>query len=182
MTDRFHVSVLRFDPVAEQQIRGASLAIRRALRAKEEEASPPHVSLIPSDTLEERELIDRVRGVIANQAPLDVTVAHLGWFSSGVLFLGVTPTTELLDLHRRVHAASAPSSKAKYIDLYKPGAWVPHCTLATGVSDDAAARAMRAAIEQLRLPHTARCTSLELVEIAGTAKRTVATFRLPAGG
>lgn len=74
-------------------------------------------------------------------------LSHLGLFPhrKPVLFLGLCVTGELLELHRRVHAAiaapqgeprsqgkprSEPEPRSEAEPLSQPGRWVPHCTLA----------------------------------------------------
>ena len=175
----FFVSVLRLDENAEQRIQGASRAIKRMLGHEPVEEMAPHISLIPADTIGERELVDHVGQVVAEQGPLEVKFSHFGWFDVGVLFLGVTPTGDLLEFHRRIHEASAPSPHAQWIGLYKPEAWTPHCTLVTGLSSADAGPALQEASELLRLPIRATCRSIEIVEIAETTRRSVCHFLIP---
>jgi 2'-5' RNA ligase len=172
----FFVSVLRFDEGSERRIREASRAIGRTLGRESVDNMAPHISLIPTDTLGERELVDRVGQVVAAQKPFKVSLSHFGWFEVGVLFLGVTPTRRLLELHRQIHEASSPSPNAQWIDLYKPEAWVPHCTLVTRLALAEAGPALHEAAKLLDLPLRASCQSVEVIEIAEDVLRSIRRF------
>jgi 2'-5' RNA ligase len=65
---------------------------------------------------------------------LDVTLYSPAVFPrAGVLYLTVMPTLALLRLHAEMHAALRDSMVAP-LDLYSVGAWMPHCTLAQGLT------------------------------------------------
>ncbi|TDD52230.1 2'-5' RNA ligase family protein [Saccharopolyspora elongata] len=75
----------------------------------------------------------------------DLWLHTLGTFpgEERVLLLGAVVDTELLAVHSAVHDALAgrvqhPSA------YYFPGAWIPHCTLAQGITDDQLAAGFRA--------------------------------------
>ncbi|GLW93102.1 2'-5' RNA ligase family protein [Actinokineospora globicatena] len=62
--------------------------------------------------------------------------------TENVLMLGAVVDTELLAVHSAVHDVLAGKVKNPN-SYYLPGSWVPHCTLANGVSDEQAATAFR---------------------------------------
>ena len=67
---------------------------------------------------------------------------------AGVVYLGVTPTRRLLRLHHELHgrlAAVGVESGRHYL----PDAWVPHCTLAQGLTPEQVPMAVRA-VNRLR--------------------------------
>ncbi|MEV0697392.1 2'-5' RNA ligase family protein [Saccharopolyspora sp. NPDC050389] len=75
----------------------------------------------------------------------DLWLHTLGTFpgEERVLLLGAVVDTELLAVHSAVHDALAgrvqhPSA------YYFPGAWIPHCTLAQGITDDQLAAGFQA--------------------------------------
>lgn len=75
-----------------------------------------------------------------------------------MLFLGVTVTAELLTLHAQEYQAAnnqavtdqtavkqtVTGQAVGWWPLYRPGHWVPHCTLATGLDREQRAAAFRA--------------------------------------
>ena len=96
-----------------------------------------------------------------------------------VVFLGVTPTAPLLELNRRVHAR-LDAAKVAVWPLYRPGIWVPHCTLAMRPADlTAALSALRAAV----LPIEASPVALRIVEVptgkVDRHRRLISAARLP---
>jgi hypothetical protein len=73
---------------------------------------------------------------------------------AAVLLLGAQVTAPLLDAHANVHAAidgksgnGGESDEPREVEmlgaLYKPGSWVPHCTLAMHLDTESLARALR---------------------------------------
>ena len=178
MQDRTLVSVLRFDANSEQLIRETTSAIQRALGRASSEDIGPHISLIPSNTRDETALIERLQAM-ANETPtFELRFAHLGWFPGGVLFLGATPTAELMDLHQRIHGMSDAGPDTLWLDLYEPGRWVPHCTLAVGVPDDKVSDALAEATRLVALPLDVRCTAVELVALFSSVIESIAACPL----
>lgn len=86
-----------------------------------------------------------------------------------VLFLGVSVHAQLLAAHAAVHAAIERESDELW-ELYRPGLWVPHCTLAMSLNADGLSRAFA----QLH-PYSAitgHVSSVNLVEVeTGKATR-----------
>jgi 2'-5' RNA ligase len=107
----------------------------------------PHVSLAVFESLN-LDGLDPLRSVLAQaiaQARPVLPLTSLGTFpgGEGVLFLGVTVSTALLDLHARTHAALAGQAAGPW-PHYLPGSvWVPHCTLAQSLDAEGAAAAFR---------------------------------------
>jgi len=91
---------------------------------------------------------------------LDVRLANVGIFEGAVIFVGPVVTGELLELHRRFHAAFArfSSSCCKH---YFPGVWVPHVTVAMNV------KSVSIAVEEIMRewkPVPAKLEALRLIE------------------
>lgn len=95
----------------------------------------PHVTLAVLEGPTPEKLVDRLEREVAGTGGPTILLAHFGVFvhPGFVLFLGVTPTDELRFLQRSV-IDSASSAGFVVWDHYRPGAWVPHCTLARGFS------------------------------------------------
>jgi 2'-5' RNA ligase len=122
----------------------------------------PHVSLTVSEGASVADLVDALGGVGDDGLP-DLTLSSVGMFTAPapVLFLGVTPTTELLALHRRVHGRVASIGSWQW-PLYAPAFWVPHCTLAMRPRSLADAAFLLAAAP---LPIEARAVAIRVVEV-----------------
>jgi 2'-5' RNA ligase len=78
----------------------------------------------------------------AGQAPLTLRFSAIGVFDVEPMVLWLKPDAEplLAMLHDRIHAILGMECCEPY---YRPGAWQPHCTLASAIAPDmrAAARA-----------------------------------------
>lgn len=78
-----------------------------------------------------------------------------------VAYLAVTPTEPLLALHRTVHER-LDAAGIRVRDLYRPGTWVPHVTVAMHVEDLGAAMAI---LESAPLPIRSEAVHLGIVEV-----------------
>ncbi|WP_230880186.1 2'-5' RNA ligase family protein [Planomonospora sp. ID67723] len=91
----------------------------------------PHVSLIGAPELDGPGVAAALRGMeIA--VPLDLRFDFVGQFLGRVLWLGPAPTAELLAHHAAVHARLAGAGIDGF-EVYRPGRWIPHCTLSMRV-------------------------------------------------
>ena len=112
----------------------------------------PHLSLASADRLDPPQVAAAL-GELPAAPPLRVELAHVGQFVGRVLWLGPTPTAELLGHHAAVHARLVAAG----VDVdphYRPGAWVPHCTVSMRVPRPALAEAVRLCLEVLPVPAT----------------------------
>jgi len=102
----------------------------------------PHVSLFVAESLDRADLTG-LRTVLADRHPA-LRLSALATFPGreGVLFLGVTVTAELLALQAQAHQSVA-GQQAGCWPLYRPGCWMPHCTLAFGLDREQIAAAYR---------------------------------------
>jgi 2'-5' RNA ligase len=80
---------------------------------------------------------------------------------AGVLYLSVVPTMRLLRLHREIHARLTQCGVEPGRN-YLPDVWVPHCTLAQGLTQEQVTTAVRA-VNRLR-PIDADIVSVGLVD------------------
>ncbi len=114
---------------------------------------------------EQFEVDDRARSLLEQTPGTELTMPVLGTFpgEAAVLFLGVTSNAALLNTHAALRAAIASGSAGLW-DHYRPGNWVPHCTLAMDWKPDRRTHSSEAVAE----PRTRRqCTIMP----AGWANR-----------
>jgi 2'-5' RNA ligase len=142
----------------------------------------PHVSLGGCRDLRDAAALIRALEILAAEqtGPLPVSLSYLGVFpgDEGVMFHGITVTTPLLLLHRRFHAQFAPTA-IDWSPFYQPGLWVPHCTLAYGLSRERLPQAL-AGLQTLVPPMlSGLLTSIALVEIPSGDERAVFAFDAP---
>lgn len=120
----------------------------------------PHISLAAAGAITSTG--PSLTGRIAPHG-LDIRMESLGVFagSRGILFLGVTVTQPLLDAHAAVHALITGDGGGPW-GHFRPGIWVPHCTLASGLDGDALGKAFSLLHPFQEL--TAHVSTLEIVD------------------
>jgi 2'-5' RNA ligase len=128
-----------------------------AANASGDAGEAPHISLaVYDDSFSPDTHLPAIKGFAERLEPLDVDFQSLGIFPGpgSVLFAAPIVSNALLALHANFHRAlesARPCCWAHYL----PGHWVPHATLATGLSPkDLARRTLAAAAgwEPLLIP------------------------------
>ena len=112
----------------------------------------PHLSLAVAERLDPTTVVAALQGLPASP-PLTVNFDFVGQFVGRVLWLGPALSAELLAHHAAVHARLVDAG----IDvdpLYRPGAWVPHCTMSMRVPRPVLTEAVRLCLEALPIPAT----------------------------
>ena len=112
-------------------------------------AARPHVSVCSCPSLDEAAFGQALAAFAADTPPLTVEFASVAAFASaeGVVFLAPVLTADLIALHERLVEAMRQSG-ARVSDLYQPGRWVPHCTLAQGLPPELVSQAVAVALRQ----------------------------------
>ncbi|NJP34340.1 2'-5' RNA ligase family protein [Micromonospora thermarum] len=124
----------------------------QSMRSLLEQRHRPHVSLAVAPRLDPEQVAEALTGCVVAE-PLRLEFQYAGQFVGRVLWLGVTPTAELLAHHRRVHDRLAGAG-VTLAEHYRPGRWVPHCTLSMRVPNALMAAAVRRCLEMLPLSAT----------------------------
>jgi len=95
----------------------------------------PHVSLGIWESLDLARAEADLTRFAAETSPVRMSFASVGLFPGVAVFLAPAVTTDLLELHAGFHRRFARLGAAPWTH-YQPGAWVPHCTLATDLGPD----------------------------------------------
>ncbi len=124
----------------------------------------PHVTLAIYDDLECRTCESKISGLARKIHGFNLTFSFLGIFQSEnpVVFLGPTITQELLSIHFRLHELLKDAAMHPW-DLYRPGKWVPHCSLAVEFPAEKLPNAVQIC-RKLTLPLTIPVASLGVVQ------------------
>jgi hypothetical protein len=112
----------------------------------------PHLSLVSAEALDPERVAQALADLPA-APPLRLELGHVGQFVGRVLWLGPTPTSELLAHQAAVHERLAAAG-VTVDEFYRPGAWVPHCTVSMRVPRPVLAEAVRRCLEVLPMPAT----------------------------
>ena len=100
-------------------------------------AVEPHISLAVFEHLDRAALREDLNRFAEATRPLSVILSYAGTFptAEGVVFLAPVVTQELLEVHGRLHRFLR-DREVECAEYYHPGKWVPHCTVAIGVTPD----------------------------------------------
>lgn len=147
-----HALEMFFDRHAESAVRAVWATLEaRGLRsmATASHRQRPHVSLMVAEQISRAQASAAVEP-LTEATDLALRLSSVSVFPgrAGVLYLSVVPTLRLLRLHRDLHVglARAGVESGRH---YLPDTWVPHCTLAQGLTHDEVTTAVRA-VKRLR--------------------------------
>jgi len=167
------VAELYFDPPTEEGIRAAWKALHEAgiSESMPKGGYRPHLSLGICEHLELNAFAKELSTFAASLAPFRLSFPSIGIFSTseGVVYLGATVTAQLLNVHTAFHQIFKKYAK-KQREYYTVGQWVPHCTLAFGLSEDQIAEAVNVC-RQIDLPVSTEVKGIGLVEVSPTGCR-----------
>ena len=174
------VAELYFDAPTEARIRGAWKTLDEAgiSDSMPKGGYRPHISLGVCDRLEINPLAQELSIFAAGVTPFQLSFPNIGIFSTskGVVYLGATVTAQLLNVHTTFHEIFKKHAKEQR-EYYTVGQWVPHCTLAFGLSEDQIAEAVTVC-RQVDLPVSTEVKEIGLVEVSPRGCRTLYSFSL----
>ncbi len=158
--------VLFFDQVTEEKVSAIWNDLSREDIFPEQTSVMirPHITLAVFENLDCLPCEEELNGFITDARNLDIRIAHIGMFfkPEAVLFLAPTVTAPLLNLHAGVHKYFQEKSGEPW-EIYQPGNWVPHCTLAINLDWQKLAKAL-VLCSQLKLPMNLRAGTVSAVE------------------
>ena len=94
---------------------------------------PPHFTLAVFDEAQEPSLVAAIESLAAARSPVVVRFDRIGHFEtpdSIVLWAAPADSKPLTELHGQLHGLI---DSAACRSNYRPGVWVPHCSLATAI-------------------------------------------------
>jgi 2'-5' RNA ligase len=112
----------------------------------------PHLSLAVAERLDPQLVAGALDGV-AVAPPIRLTLQFVGQFLGRVLWLGPAPSAELLEHHTLVYERLRAAGVDIW-DHYRPGHWVPHCTLSMRVPNVLMGNAVRRCLEVVPIEAT----------------------------
>ena len=127
---------LFFDSTSERRLRelGQSLEAIYGDDHESELGVRPHLSLTVFPDGEPAFLRAELQDLANRAVPFRLELTSVESFptSEGVLYLAPALSGSLADIHAAFHASLATQQELGHA-YYRPGSWVPHCTVATGV-------------------------------------------------
>ncbi len=171
---------LRFDTLAAERICEAWNAIHEAGIGSSllDAGYRPHVTMGVYQRIEPGAFKAELSTFAGSVAPFQLSLSSIGIFSGaeGVVFLGVTVTEPLLDVHAAFHKVFTTYSQEQS-EHYAVGKWVPHCTLAFGLSEREIAEAVKIC-RGIHLPISAKVKAIGLVEVSPNSCDALCLYKL----
>ena len=155
-----------FDAVLESRVRATWRLLSETTLSSALHEGPyrPHITLGIYEQLDRSAFSGALRRAIQAHASLPVVLPSLGVFNNDppAIFLGVTVSQALLDLHAIVHRLFTAHGQGPFV-YYLPGVWNPHCTLAPAIEPTKLARAM-ILLNEMKLPLVGSIERLGIIE------------------
>ena len=103
----------------------------------------PHISLAVFDSVDTGALRGELKRFAAAEACIDTRFSAVGTFPTDecVVYLAPVVTRELLEMHARLHAR-LDALGMDSVENYRPGNWIPHCTVALDLLHGSVSRAI----------------------------------------
>ena len=96
----------------------------------------PHITLGDVQQLDPVRFSEDFVRYYRDHKPIEVRLASIGSFiRTGILYYSPVLSEELTALHRDFHKQFLPPD-GNESSLYRPGRWIPHCTIANRLSTD----------------------------------------------
>jgi 2'-5' RNA ligase len=133
-----------------------------SLRQLSDRRHRPHLSLAVAGSLDARAVAAALDGLVV-APPIEIELDYVGTFVGRVLWLGPAPSMQLLAHHRVVYERLGAAGVA-VSELYRPGSWVPHCTVSMRVPLRLMTEALRLCLDVLPIP--ARLTGAAVADHA----------------
>ena len=173
---------LTFDAASERAIAAvwqalADAGLSRSMLGK---GYRPHISLGVCDELDVAGLAADLVRLAAGWSAFPVALTHVGHFpgDEGVLYYGLDTPPALVAPHAAFFAVLRRHASGVW-EYYRPGLWVPHCTLAYGLAPDQMVAAIAVA-SQVALPMPCHLVEVILVRTTTTGCDTLWQAALPA--
>ncbi len=140
---------LEFDDALATRVRAGweDLATAGLGRFMLDVGAEPHISLTGFDELDAAALAPHLERLAHSTPRFPVRFSAVGAFpgDANVVYLAPVVSPALLELHRRCHELLDGLGLAGF-ELYRPGRWMPHCTMAMEVPTEK----VGAAVERCR--------------------------------
>jgi 2'-5' RNA ligase len=143
------------------------LAVRRLRReltnhglksVLDEMGDRPHISLAVIDDVDPALLNPKLKVFALVTEKMPLILSAIGSFPSqeGILYLAPAVSRSLLEVHYNFHELLA-ETEIETAEYYRPGNWVPHCTIAQGLESNELTTAFAICSASLRPIHGMIC-------------------------
>lgn len=143
----------------------------------------PHLTLAIWEDLDPDMVLDDLRDFAKTHRAFPVTFSTVGTFgrSSGTVFLGPVITPSLLIVHDQLYRILG-SMKDLSAGLYRPGSWVPHCSLTIGLPPESVPEALLTCMDIVDLPIRGWINEIGLLTFDRESVHSIRSYRLEEPG
>ena len=157
--------ILFFDELGDSLVRNIWQAFsdHNISESMIEKQISPHLTLGKIPYEKQKDFSKALETFAKDLSPIPVNMPHYGIFTSPaiVIFLGVTVTDNLYNLHRKFYQQFKDYLELE--SLYSPSFWIPHVTLAHDLQPEQISRAI-ASCQHVTLPIMTQVNRIALVE------------------
>jgi len=163
-----------FDKLSENMICGVKKRTELSICEEGKETlTRPHITFLITDDTGIGTMRRKLDSIMKKKALPVVRFSHIGYFpSSGVVFIGITPTVELMKFHSLI-CSSFEGTDSVISPYYLPSKWVPHCSIADGVGEISIKTSI---YKEIPFPFEARIDHLSITEMDHNTKEMVKSF------
>jgi 2'-5' RNA ligase len=124
----------------------------------------PHISLAGIENLDAPKVCAMLKTFAQSSFSPTVKLGAVGTFPTeqGVIYLAPVVTSELLQVHEEFHARLADLGLSSH-EYYRPGNWIPHCTVAINLPPENVSAAVNVC-RTSNVFHQAQLVEIALVE------------------
>lgn len=139
----------------------------------------PHLTLAIWEDLDPDLVLDDLRDFAKTHRAFPVTFSTVATFGvkSGTVFLGPVFTPPLIIVHDQLYRIFSEVRELSE-GLYRPGSWVPHCSLTIGLPSDSMPEALLTCLEIIELPIRGWIREIGLLTFDGESVHSIRSFRM----
>ena len=139
----------------------------------------PHLTLGIWDDLDQTTVLPRIERLAGELNAFQVTFSALATFGAncGTVFLGPAITPALITVHDRLYGLLRDVSDSSE-GYYRPGCWVPHCSLTLGTPSADLPAAYSICMEMINLPILGWIREIGMITFDGEEVRSFRSYTL----
>jgi len=139
----------------------------------------PHLTLAIWENLEPDLILDDIARFAKTHRVFPVTFSSIATFGaeSGTVFLGPVFTPSLIIVHNHLYSIFSEVSELS-LDYYRPGSWVPHCSLTLGLPAAQVPQAINACMDIINLPIRGWVNEIGLLTFESESVHSIRSYKL----